>query len=102
MKDVLQETDELEKEIIKLKEEAKAVKRKRERIVTAVFSIIFFLIFYFSIKPDNLGDILVYALSSVLWAGLHMAIHNKIYDWLYDPIRANQTWIDILKKNQGN
>lgn len=102
MKDVLQNKDEHEKEIRKLKEEAKAVKRKRERIVTAVFSVIFFLIFYFSIKPDSLEYILIYALSAVLWASLHMAIHNAIFNWMYDPIRANQAWIDILQKNQNS
>ena len=102
MKDVLQDKDELQKEIRKLKEEAEAVKKKRERIVTAVFSFIFFLVFYFSIKPDNLGDIFTYALSSVLWASLHVAIHNSIFEWLYDPIRANHAWIDILKKKQDN
>ena len=98
MKDVLQDKDELEKEIRKIKEEAEAVKKKRERIVTAIFSAIFFLVFYFSIKPDNLEYILIYALSSVLLASLYMAVHNAIFDWLHDPIRANQVWIDILKK----
>ena len=102
MKDVLQDKDELEKEIIKLKEEAEAVRRKRERIVAAVFSVIFFLVFYLSVKPDNIGDILTYALSSVLLAGLYVAIHNAIFAWIYDPIRSNQTLVNTIKKNQHN
>lgn len=96
--------DELLEKIRKMEKEAEAARKKREWIVIACFSVLFFLFFYFDIKPEKFGEILEYALVAVFLAGLHVAIHQTIFDWLYSEKMSDQAEIDILKKklNQDN
>lgn len=91
--------EELKKLISEMEKKAESERRKREAIVIAAFTAVFFLLYCFLEKtPETFGDLIEVFLPSLLFSGLSFGINQAVFEHLFERDEAAQREIRELRK----
>ena len=88
---------ELYRLLIEKEKEFEKAKGKRAIKTILAYSIVFFLLFCYQLKPSGFGY-LAFALISVLVGGLHFIINIPIYNYLVLQGEAERKYLEELRK----
>ena len=89
--------DKLLERICETEKQMEKGQRKRNAIVIAIFTVIFFLIFYYDERPTGL-NIIGAIIPSFIFAFLHFGINAAIFGWLYEKNESDRKYLEHLKK----
>lgn len=91
--------EELKKQISDREKVLTAEKNKREMKVWIAFVVVYFLIFYiFGGKPEDIGEFVSMAISSVIMASLHFGINQAVFEHLFKEEEADRLELEFLKQ----
>lgn len=98
-KECIMNKEELRKQISDREKVLTAEKNKREMKVWIAFVVVYFLIFYiFGGKPEDIGEFVSMAISSVIMATLHFGINQAVFEHLFKEEEADRLELEFLKQ----